>query len=141
MMKNLITNFFLVFILLLSVFTLTACNKPKTIILFNKEPITKETLLRNSTEFIAGKRIYYIFITQKPLETGMIRIRVLKREEKVNYETSKIVFSNDFRLSKDQIYYYNDYIVMNEAGTYCMEAYAKNNMERPLAIADFRVKR
>lgn len=129
------------FLLILCLFVgITACEKPKTIILFNKEPITKESLLDNSTEFVAGKRIYYIFITEKPLETNQIRVRILKKDEKANYQNTKMAYSNDFRLSKDQAYYYNDYIVINEAGYYCMTVYAKNNLERPLAIADFRVK-
>ena len=69
----------------------------------------------------------------------MVRIMVLKRDEKANFEPGKIVYSNDFRLNKDQIYYYNDYIVIHEAGTYCMAVYNKNSMERPLMIGDFRV--
>lgn len=119
---------------------LTACNKPQTIILFNSAPITKENFLTNATEFSVGKKIYYIFITEKPLKTDSIRIRILKRDEKVNFEITKSVYSNDFRLYKDQIYYYNDYIVMNDAGYYCMVIYAKNKMDRPLVTADFRVK-
>lgn len=119
---------------------LTACNKPKTIILFNNVPITKENLLNNPTEFIAGKRIYYIFITEEPLKTDCVRIRILKRDEKANFETTKLVYSNDFRPYKDQIYYYNDYVVIHEGGYYCMMVYASNRMDRPLAIADFKVK-
>lgn len=116
------------------------CDRSTNMILFNKEPITKDNLLNNSSEFVAGKRIYYIFITEKPLNTNMVRIIILKREEKINYMATKIVYSNDFRLYKDQIYYYNDYIVMHEVGYYCMAIYDKNNMEKPIAIADFRVK-
>ena len=116
------------------------CNKPKTIILFNTIPITKENLLSNSSEFVVGKRIYYIFITETPLKTELIRVRVLKRDEKANFAINKLAYSNDFKLYKDQVYYFNDYVVIHEAGYYCMAIYAKNNMKRPLAVADFRVK-
>lgn len=121
-------------------FVFTACNKPTTIILFNREPITKENFLKNSTEFTVGKKIYYIFITEKPLKTDSIRVRILKKDDKANFAATKIVYSNDFRLYKDQIYYYNDYIVMNEAGYYCMVIYACNKLDRPLIIGEFRVK-
>lgn len=134
-----VCNAFLV-LFFFSTLLLTACGKPKAMILFNNNPITKENLLANSTEFSTGKRIYYIFITEEPLKTTFVRIRILKRDEKVNFETTKIVYSNDFRLNKDQIYYYTDYIVMNEAGRYCMYVYTKNELDHPLAIADFRVK-
>lgn len=139
-MKSLTAKKILIFLVLFFAFTLCGCVKPTTIILFNKEPITKENLLNNSSEFTVGKRIYYIFITEKPLETNEVRVRVLKKEEKADFEINKIAYSNDFRLNKDQVYYYNDYIVMHEAGYYCMAIYAKNNMQSPLAMADFRVK-
>lgn len=132
-------RFFNLFLILCSLFVFCACNKNAPIILFNKNPITNETLLNNSTQFIKGKKFYYIFITQKPLKVNSIRVRVMKREEKANMSLSKLVYSNDFRLAKDNIYYYSDYLVMNEPGYYCMMIYAANALNQPLAIADFQV--
>lgn len=121
-------------------FFLTACDKPKTAILFNNNPITKENILQNPTQFKVDKRFYYIFITEKQLESNIIRVKILKRDEKANYEPTKIVYSNDFRLNKDQIFYYTDYIVMHESGYYYMLIYATNRLDKPLATADFQVK-
>jgi len=118
---------------------LCGCDKPTSMILFNKYPITKENLLTNASEFVAGKRIYYIFISERPLQTDMVRIQVIKREEKANMALGKIVYSNDFRLSKDQVFYYTDYLVIHEAGYYCMAVYDRNDMERPFTVGDFRV--
>lgn len=133
-------KFFILLLILCFALCLCACDKSKTIILFNNFPITKDNILNNSTDFTAGKKIYYIFITEKPLETDSIRIRIFKRDEKASLEAVNVVYSNNFRLYKDQIYYYNNYIVMNEPGDYCMTIYACNKLDRPLAIADFRVK-
>ncbi len=105
---------------------LCACDKPTTMILFNQDPITKDNFLNNSNRFVAGKRIYYLFITQKPLKTEFIRIRILKRGEKADMAISKVVYSNDFKLTKDQVYYYNDYIVISSAGYYSMESCQQN---------------
>lgn len=121
-------------------FMFCGCDRAKTIILFNNAPITKENFLNNATEFTSGKRIYYVFMTEEKLETDLIRVRVLKQNEKANFQPTKLFYSNDFRLYKDQIYYYNDYIVIHEAGYYCMAIYATNQLNKPLAIADFRVK-
>lgn len=118
---------------------LSGCNKQKAIILFNNNPITKETLLNNSTMFKVKKRIYYVFISQKPIESKFIRVIIQKREEKADNLALKVVYSDDFRLNKDNVFYYTDYIVMEETGSYCMKVYAKNNLERPLAVADFKV--
>lgn len=127
------------FLLLVLCISLSACDKAKTIILFNQNPITKDNFLNNSNKFTTGKRIYYIFITEKPLQNDFLRIRILKREDKANMAISKVIYSNDFKLSKDQLYYYNDYIVINSAGYYSMVVYAKNKLDRPLTSADFQV--
>ncbi len=119
--------------------SLSACDGQKTMILFNQDPITKDNFLNNSNRFVAGKRIYYLFITQKPLKTDFIRIRILKREDKADMAISKVVYSNDFKLTKDQVFYYNDYLVMSSAGYYAMVVYSKNKLDRPLASADFQV--
>lgn len=132
----------LFFLCLICFFTLTitGCHKPNTIILFNKYPITKDNLLDNASEFVMGTRIYYIFITEKTLDTDTIRVRILKREEKCNMEPVKVVYSNDYRLNRDQVFYFTDYIIMNETGYYCMLIYASDKLNQPLIKADFRVK-
>lgn len=136
MYKKLVTLIFLIFI----AFTLSGCHKPRTIILFNRYPITKDNFLNNSTKFEADKRIYYIFITEKLLDSDLIRVRILKRDASANNEVTGLVYSNDFRMKKDQIYYYTDYIVLRESGNYCMAIYPRNKMDRPIAVADFQVK-
>ena len=98
-----ILHLFLIFCLS---FGLTAWGKPKSIILFNNCPITKENLLQNSTEFTAGKHIYYIFITEKPLNTNIIRMRILKRDPKANCEPVNLVYSNDFLAPIESIYHF-----------------------------------
>lgn len=120
-------------------FFLTSCNKQESMILFNQNPITKQNLLDNATEFTKGKRFYYIFITEKPMESKIIRIRVFKRDDKAGGAPTKLVYSNDFKLRKDQVYYYDDYLVIDDAGTYCMVVYAADNLRLPMAVADFKI--
>lgn len=124
----------------LSLCLFSGCGKQKTIILFNKYPITKENLLNNATQFPVDKRIYYIFMTQKPLDTKMVRVKIYKRDEKANYHVTKLVLTVDSKLTKDQVYYYTDYIVMHDTGNYFMAVFAMNSMDKPLAVADFKVK-
>ena len=132
------------FLLTLTLLTFSGCTKETGMILFNNYPITKENLLSNSSLFTAGKKIYYIFITEKPLSSNIIRVRILKREGKgegtAKLQVVKLVYSNDFRLNKDQVYYYNDYIVMNDEGHYFMVVYDRYSLEQPIAKADFQVK-
>lgn len=118
---------------------LSGCMAPDAMILFNKYPITKDNLLDNATEFPAGKRFYYIVITQTPLTSDLIRVRVLKRDAKVYHDFINLVYSNDFKLRKDQVYYYNDYLIINQPGEYFMEVYDRYAMSKPIATADFKI--
>lgn len=119
--------------------TLSGC-KEKSLLIFNKNPITKENMLRNSNEFTTGKRIYYLFLTQEPLKADSVRIRIFKRDEKADFPVTEVIYSNDFRLSKAQVYYYTDYVIINKAGYYCMYVYATDNLSRFLTRSDFQVK-
>lgn len=138
--KNSIINLILFLLFVFSTIAFSGCAKQTSMILFNQCPITKENLLSNSSEFVQGKRFYYIFITEKPLDSSLIRVRILKREEKADFAASKLVYSNDFKPSKDQVYYYTDYLVLHETGYYCMQVYSTDLLNSPLAVADFKIK-
>ena len=72
-MKKLV---FLVFSVLI-MFCATACTMDKASILFNHDPITKETVMNNTTVFDKGERIYYLILTPKTLSYN-IKVRRTK---------------------------------------------------------------
>lgn len=118
---------------------LSECKKLTTMILFNHSPISKENVLNNSKTFKPDERIYYLFITEKPLKSQYIRVQLIKKDEKVEFWGTKIVYSNDYKLNKDQMYYYDDYLVIREAGHYYMLIFSKDNLEKPVATSDFYI--
>ncbi len=136
-MKRSFSLFILIFFLLIGV---SGCTKNDYILLFNHKPITKETVLKNSKDFSVGEKIYYIFISQKPLKSNYIRIYVKKEDENAGYFGEQTIYGNDHRLYKDQVYYFNDYIVFHERGHYLMLVYLRDNDYKPLACADFYVR-
>ena len=119
---------------------LTSCKKNAPIIIFNSKPITAETILNNSREFKLGQRIYYIFITEKPIKDEVIRVQLSKKDEKTSIMGYKIVNSNDYRVYQDQVYYYTDYIVPSDRGLYLMQIFSLKNLNEPLARDYFIVK-
>ena len=119
---------------------LSGCKNDKAMILLNHRPITKETILDNSKVFVVGRRIYYILLLKKPLTSEFIRVQVLKKDEKTTVAGVKIQYAEDFRLYKDQVYYYNDYVVIHEPGYYILQIFSKDKMDKPLAISDFYVR-
>jgi len=127
-------------LILLAFLAMTGCTNDKAVILFNHQPITKETILNNSKEFTLGRKVYYILLVKKPLQSDIIRVQILKQEDKADLGGVKIYYADDFRLYKDQVYYYNDYVVIREAGHYIMQIFSKDDMVHPLAISDFYVR-
>lgn len=80
-------------------------------------------------------------MTEKPLKTKFIRVKVYKRDDKAYSKMTKLVYSNDFKLSADEVFYYTDYLVFHETGQYCMLIYSKEDMRKPLAVADFKISK
>ena len=117
----------------------TGCSSKKAIILFNRAPISKETLLKNSRDFAVGEKIYYIFISPKEIPSSFVRIQIVKEDEKTGFFSRQPFYSNDHKLYKDQAYYFNDYIVIHDRGHYLMLVYLRDNQYKPLASADFFV--
>lgn len=140
MAKRILTSIFLCLALTFVTLGISGCKREKPIILFNRAPITKETVLDNGREFRADERIYYLFITAKPLKSPYIRIQIIKKDEKVEFWGTKIAYSNDYKLSKDQVYYYDDYVVLREKGHYFMLVFSKDNLDKPIAFSDFFVR-
>lgn len=135
-MKKLIVVFISV-IMLLSV---SACNHEKPCILFNKQPITLETVLDNSSVFKPGVRIYYLIAIPKPVKTKEIFIQIIKKdndEERLGYQ---LYWSKYAKLKDEQMYYYDDYVVIHQKGAYVMQVYAKDNPTKRLAMAPFYVR-
>ena len=130
----------LVSLIIFSTFLTNGCGKNRTILLFNHHPITENNITDNAREFQAGERIYYIFITGKQLKSNVIQVKVMKMDEKAGYSPTKLAFADRYKMSKDQIFYYTDYVVFHDAGYYSMFIFS-DELPRPLAIEPFRVKK
>ena len=136
-MKKLIT----IFVLFLVIFSTSACKKTdKAAILFNQEKITVENVMNYSSVFRPNQRIYYLVIIPKKIQTRSIEIQVIKKDNKYEQFGYKLAWSYSARLKDDQIYYYDDYVVLPETGDYIMKVYSKDNPTKMLCAAQFYVK-
>lgn len=133
---------FLIFVItiIMTVFT-CACNKEQSHILFNKYPFTQETLPVTSNIFAPGDKIYYLITLPKPIESRRLYIQVVKvdgdTDERLGYD---LVWTRRVKLKDEQIYYYTDYVVFNEAGVYLMKVYSRDNPTKILTTSQFYVK-
>ncbi len=125
-----------VFLMLFS----SACDRVKPSILFNNAPITTQNVMNLTNTFATGMRIYYLVIIPKPIKSRYVYIQIIKKDganERLGY---KMFYGNTVRLKDEEMYYYDDYIVINEKGTYVMKIYSKDNPTKVLTMAQFWVQ-
>ena len=139
-MKKLLTVFFVV----LSIIHLSAFAWEKRFrrgIIFNNVPFTKETAESYTRTFQRGERIYWLFMSKKPIDAQFIGVQVVSATHKGNGATiSGIVYTHDYRINRDNPYYFTDYFVIHSPGHYYMQIFDKNYLVNPLVVADFFVK-
>ncbi len=134
-MKKLI----LLFSILLTMVLTSACTSDKPAILFNKYPITEKNIYDYSKSFLVGRRIYYVVLMPKKVESRYLYIQIIKKDNNYGQFGYKLQQTYNIRLKDEEINYYTDYFVLNEKGYYFMKVYSKDNPQKPLAQADFYV--
>ena len=126
--------------LLLCVCSLTACKKVDDPgILFSNEPISLDNPQHFSRQFNVGERIYYLFYTPEKIETEFIRVQVFKTGSNVPVGGYSIVWSCDYRVMKQNLYYYYNNFVLHSPGRYVMQVFSVDNLAEPLAWNFFYV--
>lgn len=117
--------------------------KEKAFILFNKHPITNETITStsNTNQFQAGERIYYLIaFPEKSIKKSLL-VQVFKigggKDERFGHD---IVWGKRVKLKTQQHNYYTDYIVLNQTGAFVMKVYSKDNPTKILTTNNFYVK-
>lgn len=135
-------KFILLFTALITLFTTTACidmgDKPA--ILFNKNPITKENIMDYSSVFKPNVRIYYLILMPKKVHSRYIYIQIIKKDNDMERLGYKLYWANTVRLKDEEVYYYDDYIVIGQPGAYVMKVYSKDRPTEPLTMAQFFVR-
>lgn len=110
-------------------------------IIFNDVPFTVETIGNYKTSFQKGEKIYWLFMSKKPIKAQYIEVQVLSANHKTGFTTiSGIAYTHDYRINKDCPHYYTDYFVFHTPGHYYVQIFDKNKLAKPYTVADFYVK-
>ena len=118
----------------------TACDKEKPGILFNKYPITVDTVMGHEQVFERGTRIYYLVVMPKKIHSRYMYLQIVKKDNDYGRLGYKVYYGKDIRLKDEQIYYYDDYIVINQSGAYVMQIFSRDNPQKVLTMNEFWVK-
>lgn len=129
----------LLFIFCIMFFT-TACDSEKPEILFNRYPITVDTVMGHEQVFERGTRIYYLVVMPKKIHSRYMYMQIIKKDNDYERLGYKVYYGKDIRLKDEQIYYYDDYIVINQSGAYVMQIFSRDNPQKVLTMNEFWVK-
>lgn len=130
---------FLTLVLFAIMFSAAACSD-KPGILFNKYPITKDTVMDYNNIFKTNTRIYYLVLLPKPVHSRYIYIQIIKKDNDEYRLGYKMYYGNTVRLKDEQVSYYDDYIVIPQKGAYVMKIYSKDNPQKVLTMSQFFVQ-
>lgn len=126
--------------LVLSISLCGCCSdEDKPGILFNKEPISKDNVMNASRDFEVNKPIYYLFYTPDKIETEFIRVQVFKAGDNVGRGGYEIIWTNEYRIMKQNRYYYYNHFVLHSPGRYVMQIFSTDDYMHPLAWNFFYV--
>ena len=129
-----------ILVLIFLSFCLCGCSdKEEAGILFNHEPINENNILHSTRTLEVGKRIYYLFYSPEKIKAEFIRIQVFKAEEKVPLGGYHILFTEDKRVMKQNMYYYYGNFTVHQPGRYVMQVFDVMDITKPLAWNYFYV--
>lgn len=117
----------------------SACTKQSTGILFNNAPITKENVMDLTNVFQAGQKIYYLILIPKPSKSRYAYIQIIHKDNDYDRFGYDLFWANTVRLKDEQMYYYDDYVVINKKGSYTMKVYLKDKPQKVFTVGHFYV--
>lgn len=117
------------------------CSKDKAAILFNHNKITVNNVMDYSFKFKTNERIYYLVIIPKKIKTRSIDIQVIKKDNDYMRLGYTLYWSYSAYLKDDQMYYYDDYVVIPEPGAYVMKVLSKDKPGKTLCMSQFFVEK
>ena len=132
---------FSVLLICLLAFFFTGCKKKgETGVLFYSHPVTQDNVLHSSQTFEAGKRIYYLFYSQKKLKNEFIRVQLFKAADNVPRGGYSVLWANDHRVMRQNAFYYYDNFTVYQSGRYVLQVFSTDDISKPIAWNYFYVK-
>ena len=90
--------------------------------------------------FERGTRIYYLVVMPKKIHSRYMYMQIVKKDNDYERLGYKVYYGKDIRLKDEQVYYYDDYIVINQSGAYVMQIFSRDNPQKVLTMNEFWVK-
>lgn len=128
----------LLFGLMFLTFFLCGCDKERTIVVLNAKPITKANVFEVQQAFNVNQKIHYAVLAPKGFKDKVIRVQIVKKDEKTQHWGYQIAESQDKYIDSKKKFYI-DYFVAHEKGYFLIRVYELKNLDTPIARSDFWV--
>jgi len=125
-------------VLIFSLIFLAGCSENKPFVVFSSDPITSSSSGKFEKIFKPEQRIYYAVAVPKGFKDNVIRIQIVKKDEKSEFWGYKQLRSQDYRIQN--AHYFIDYITLSQKGYYFFRAYERNNLTKPLVQDEFWIR-
>lgn len=76
----------------------------------------------------------------KKIHSRYMYMQIVKKDNDYERLGYKVYYGKDIRLKDEQVYYYDDYIVINQSGAYVMQIFSRDNPQKVLTMNEFWVK-
>lgn len=126
------------FILAVLSLSLCACGEQKAVVLFNSQPITTKTVHNPETTFAPGQKINFVVLNKKGFEDKVIKVNVIKKDEKSEYWGYAPLMSKEFEVKNPN--FYIDYFIIHQSGFYIMQVFELKNLQKPIGYGNFWVR-
>ena len=113
--------------------------KSQVTVAFSREPISEQIKDNYSQTFNSGEKIYYLVNNPKGFKCDFLRIRILKKDDKVNLGGFNIKRTIDMETENGASKLSGE-VVLHEKGLYILQVYEFCNPTKILVNGVFRVE-
>lgn len=129
----------IIFILFLSLISLTGCTKEEPVIIFSSTPFSREHGYTEQSRFKVGDKIYYLIYNPYEFKTRLIKVQVFRKE----YDKTGDFFGYDYLYNKtvelNDKKFYTDYFIINKNGYFMFQIFDYTNTLKPIVRGIVRV--
>ena len=129
-------------ILIALLFVLLVClgaeAKQRAYMVFDAQPITAKTVLKERPVFRAGQRIHYAILCDKGFRDNVLKVQVIQKDEKSEFYGYTPLMNREVEPQNRN--FYLDYFVIHNKGYYVVQVFELKNLQTPIGYGQFWVE-
>ena len=137
-MSNALKKVLIIFVLLFCTLT-TGCDKEKPFVVLNSQAINSKTIYNPIYNYTPHQKINYVVVKQQGFTDSVLRIQILKQDDKVSNWGFSLAGSDNICVDKGAKFYIGYIAAPPMPGRYCIRFFELNDLDNEIARASFWV--